>query len=90
MTRVVTVERQLHDRDEFLAEINEHMLQLQVLMKRVHDKKRSDMEFAVDDWVWLHLNQWAAMSVRTTGPSKLGAKFFGPYQVSMKIGSVSY
>jgi hypothetical protein len=90
MTRVVTVERQLRDRDEFLAEINEHMLQLQVLMKRVHDKKRSDMEFAVDDWVWLHLNQWAAMSVRTTGPSKLGAKFFGPYQVSMKIGSVSY
>jgi hypothetical protein len=90
MMRVVTVERQLRDRDEFLAEINEHMLQLQVLMKRVHDKKRSDMEFVVDDWVWLHLNQWAAMSVCTTGPSKLGAKFFGPYQVSMKIGSVSY
>jgi hypothetical protein len=51
MTCVVTVERQLRDRDEFLAEINERMLQSQVLMKQVHDKKRSDMEFVVDDWV---------------------------------------
>jgi hypothetical protein len=59
-------------------------------MKRAHDKKRSDMEFAVGDWVWLRLNQRAATFVRTTGPSKLGAKFFGPYQVSVKIGSISY
>jgi hypothetical protein len=30
------------------------------------------------------------MTVRTAGPSKLGAKFFRPYQVTLKIGSVSY
>jgi hypothetical protein len=59
-------------------------------MKKEHDKKRMDIKFVVGDWVWLHLNQRAASTVCTTGPSKLGAKFFGPYQIMTKIGSVSY
>jgi hypothetical protein len=90
MTRVVAVDRQLQDRDEFLIEIKNRLLQSQALMKQVHDQRRSDMEFAVGNWVWLHLNQRAATSVRGAGPSKLSAKFFGPYQVTTKIGSVSY
>jgi hypothetical protein len=45
------------------------------------------MEFTVGDWVWLRLNQRAATMVRATGPSKLSAKFFGPYQITKKIGS---
>jgi hypothetical protein len=90
MTHVVTVDRQLHDRDEFLAEIKDRLLQSHALMKWAHDKKRSDMEFTIGNWVWLRLNQWVATSVRTTGPSKLGAKFFAPYQVTVKIGLVSY
>jgi hypothetical protein len=90
MTRVVAVYRQLRDRDEFLIEIKDRLLQSQALMKQAHDQRRRDMEFAVDDWVWLRLNQRAATSVRGAGPSKLSAKFFGPYQVTAKIGSVSY
>jgi hypothetical protein len=90
MTRVVAVYRQLRDRDEFLTEIKDRLLQSQALMKQAHDQRRRDMEFAVGDWVWLRLNQRAATSVRGAGPSKLSAKFFGPYQVTAKIGSVSY
>jgi hypothetical protein len=30
------------------------------------------------------------MTVCTAGPSKLGTKFFGPYQVTVKIGLISY
>jgi hypothetical protein len=73
-----------------LTEIKDRLLQSQALMKQAHDQKRSDMAFAVGNWVWLRLNQQAATSVRGTGPSKLSAKFFGPYQVMTKIGSVSY
>jgi hypothetical protein len=89
LSHVVTVDRQLCDCDEFLIKIKERFLQSQTLMKQGHGKKRTDVEFGVDDWVWLRLNQRAAMTVRTTGPSKLGAKFFGPYQVTTKIGLVS-
>jgi hypothetical protein len=56
MTRVVTMDRQLRDRDEFLTEIKDRLLQSQGLMKQAHDQRRSDMEFAVGDWVWLRLN----------------------------------
>jgi hypothetical protein len=79
MTRVVAVDRQLRDRDEFLTEIKDRLLQSHALMKQAHDQKRSDMAFAVGNWVWLRLNQRAATSVHGTGPSKLSAKFFGPY-----------
>jgi hypothetical protein len=57
LSRVVTVDRQLCDRDEFLIKIKERLLQSQTLMKQGHGKKRTDVEFGVDDWVWLRLNQ---------------------------------
>jgi hypothetical protein len=56
-TRVVALDRQLLDCDGFLAEIKERLLQSQALMKQGHDKKWTDMEFTVSDWVWLRLNQ---------------------------------
>jgi hypothetical protein len=73
-----------------LTEIKDRLLQSQALMKQAHDQRRSDMEFVVGDWVWLRLNQRATTLVRGARPSKLSANFFGPYQVTAKIGSVSY
>jgi hypothetical protein len=87
---VVAVERQLRDRDEFLAEIKERLLQSQQLMKKAHDQKHCDATFTVGDWVWLHLSHRPAVSVRPAGASKLGTKYFGPHQILEKIGSVSY
>jgi hypothetical protein len=37
MTRVVAVDRQLRDCDEFLTEIKYRLLQSQTLMKQAHD-----------------------------------------------------
>jgi hypothetical protein len=88
--QVIAVDHQLRDRDEFLAEVKEHLRQWLVLMKRAHDKNHRNVEFAVGDWVWLRLNQWPVASVRLVGLSKLGAKYYRPYQVLVKIGSVSY
>jgi hypothetical protein len=51
MSRVVAVDHQLRDRDEFLTEIMERMLQSQALMKQGHNKMRTDVEFVVRNWV---------------------------------------
>jgi hypothetical protein len=89
-TRLAAVDHQLRDRDQFLTEIKERLLQAQALMKCTHDKQHRELKFAVGDWVWLRLNHRAASSVRQGDKSKLGAKYFGPYMVLECIGDVSY
>jgi hypothetical protein len=44
----------------------------------------------VGDWIWLCLNNRAATTIKEGGYSKLGPKYFGPYEVCEKIGAVSY
>jgi hypothetical protein len=89
-TKVSAMDRQLRDRDTFLAEIRERLLQAQARMKMVHDKGHRHVEFTPGDLVWLHLNQRAAASVRDNARTKLAPKFFGPYEVIERIGPVAY
>jgi hypothetical protein len=88
--RVAVVDCQLRDRDTFLAEIKDRLLQVQALMKTAHDRQHRQVEYQVGDWVWLRLNQRAAATIRSEAPSKLAPKFFGPYEVLEKVGVVSY
>jgi hypothetical protein len=89
-TRVVAVDRQLQERDEFLADIKERLIQTQVTMKQYQDKSHREVTFQVGDWVWLRLQQRTAVGITPVAKSKLGPKFLGPYQVTAKIGEVSY
>jgi hypothetical protein len=59
-------------------------------MKAAHDKCHRDLEFVIGDWAWLCLNQRAAVSVRDGPLSKLAPKYFGPYQVTERLGPVAY
>ncbi|WVZ53188.1 hypothetical protein U9M48_004163 [Paspalum notatum var. saurae] len=89
-TRVVAVDRQLQDRDLFLAEIRDRLLLAQDTMKLQSDKKRRDLSFAVGDWVWLRLHHRTATAITAATSSKLGPRFYGPYQVLERIGEVAY
>jgi hypothetical protein len=88
--QVVAVDRQLQDRDIFLEEVRERLIQAQVTMKQYQDKSRREVQFAVRDWVWVRLNQRMAVGMTTATSSKLGPKFYGPYRVLQKVGEVSY
>lgn len=86
--RVPAVDAQLRDRDEFLAEIKERLVQAQQVMKETSDKDRR--EFSVGDWVWLCLQKRAATSTTQASLSKLGPRYFGPYQVVQRVGAMAY
>jgi hypothetical protein len=89
-TKVPAVDRQLRDRDTFLAEIRERLLQAHARMKMAHDKWHHHVEFAPGDLVWLRLNQRATASVRDYARNKLAPKFFRSYEVIERIGPVAY
>lgn len=85
--KVAAVDRQLMDRDLFLAEIKERLFQAQNMMKA---ERRREVVFAVGDWVWLRLHHRSATTIKPTSPTKLGPRFYGPFQVIQRIGDVAY
>jgi hypothetical protein len=59
-------------------------------MKAAHDKQQWHLEFNVGDWMWLRLIQRIAFSVYDGPLSKLAPKYFAPYQVIERLGTVAY
>jgi hypothetical protein len=85
-----TVDTLLRDRDSFLQDVRERLLQAQEYAKRHYDGRHRALEFAVGDWVLLRLLHRPAQSLVPGRRSKLSPRFAGPYQVLDRIGAVAY
>lgn len=59
-------------------------------MKEFQDRSRRDVEFAQGDWVWLRLTQRSAAGITVAGNAKLAPRYYGPFQVLERVGSVAY
>jgi hypothetical protein len=80
----------LCNRDEFLAEVRDRLLQAQEYAKRHYDARHRPLEFQVDDWVLLRILHRPAQSLVSGFRGKLSPRFAGPFQVIERIGSVAY
>jgi len=54
------------------------------------NKKRSNRSFEVKDYVYLKLQPYRQQSISCRSSQKLAAKYYGPYQVIAKVGTVAY
>jgi len=90
VARMVALDKQLQDRDVFLADIRERLLQAQDYMKDRHDRLHRDLQFEVGEWAWLRLHQRAATSIKGRSSHKLSPRFYGPFKVVERIGNVAY
>jgi hypothetical protein len=59
-------------------------------MKHAQDKNRRAVQYAVGEWVWLRLQQRSVVGVTAATHSKLGPKFYDPYQIQQCIREISY
>jgi hypothetical protein len=59
-------------------------------MKQYVDNKSSFRQFAVGDSVYLKLQPYIQTSLATRSSNKLSFRYFGPFKITDKIGSVAY
>ncbi|XP_026445458.1 uncharacterized protein LOC113346084 [Papaver somniferum] len=89
-TSVHDVELNLKARDHTLKLLKSHLHDAQSRMKKYADSHRTERSFSVDDWVYLRLQSYRQTTVSQQSFSKLSPKFYGPFRILEKIGSVAY
>lgn len=77
-------------RDAILRDVKMHLLKAQEQMKNNADKKRRDLEFTVGSSVFLKLLPYRKTSLSKSYCQKLEAKYYGPFTILERVGSVAY
>ena len=87
---VSAVDQQLEDRDAILDDLRMHLLRSQQKMKVYADASRHHAEFQPGEMVYLKLRPYRQQSLAKRRFEKLAARYYGPYKVIERVGSVAY
>jgi hypothetical protein len=89
-TVVESVDTLLRSRALLITLLRQNLQQAQHHMKKFADVRRSECHFEVGKQVYLRLQPYHQNSVATRKTLKLAPRFYGPYTILRKIGTVAY
>jgi hypothetical protein len=87
---VPSLQSWLQERKVMIQLVQQQLHRAQQRQKRQADKHRTERSFEVGDLVYLKLQPYVQSSLIRRANHKLAFKFFGPYLVIAKVGSVAY
>ena len=89
-SQVESVDVELQARDSVIKELKENIQQAQERMRRYYNGKHTEREFQVGEWVFLRLQPYRQASLSLRRNIKLSPRFYGPYKIVRRIGTVAY
>jgi Chromo (CHRromatin Organisation MOdifier) domain len=74
-----------------MANMRDQLLKAHARMKKWDNLKRSERKFGVGDWVYLKVQPYRQVTIQGKGHHhKLKSKFYGPFEMLAKVGTVAY
>lgn len=80
----------LCNKSRILRVLMESLTRARNRMVQQANRHRKDKSFAVEQWVFLKLQPYCQSSVHQRSLKKLAKRYFGPFRIIKKIGSVAY
>jgi hypothetical protein len=90
LNKTNTVDTLLKDRDSFLQDVREGLLQARQYAKKHYETHHQQLELSVGSWVWLRLLQRPLQSLLPGKHGKLSPRYAGLYQIVACIGDLAY